>query len=253
MAPSRYITLSIVSHGQNALVNQLLEDIQRVCAGRASLVLTQNVPDPVPFATGNLDCPAEIIVNSERKGFGANHNAAFAHCRTPYFCVVNPDIRLPAEPFAALISNFSRKTVAVTGPLVRNPAGATEDSARRFPTAGSLLKKIFVEKRVPDYPTDQGPLEVDWLAGMFMLFRSDAYRTIGGFDEAYFLYYEDVDICHRLHANGKAVVFEPRAEVIHDARRASRRELGLAIHHLASICRFLWRRGISRNGGGRAA
>ena len=240
--PERDVTLSIVSHRQNALVNQLLGDVQRICASRVTLVLTQNVPDPVPFATANLDCPTEIIVNPEGKGFGANHNAAFAHCRTPYFCVVNPDIRLPADPFTTLISDFSQKTVAVAGPLVRNPAGAMEDSARRFPTAGSLLKKIFVEKREPDYPTDQGPLEADWLAGMFLLFRSDAYRSIGGFDEAYFLYYEDVDICHRLRSSGAAVVFEPRAEVIHDARRESRLNPRLAIHHLESIVRFLSKR-----------
>ena len=238
----RNVTLSVVSHGQNALVNQLLEDVRRVCAGHVALVLTQNVPDPVPFATGNLDCPAEIVVNQERKGFGANHNAAFTRCRTPFFCVANPDIRLPSDPFPALIQALAGPRVAVAAPLVRSPAGGEEDSARRFPTAGSLLKKIFLERRQPDYPVDRGPVDVDWLAGMFMLFRSDAYRAIGGFDEAYFLYYEDVDICHRLHSAGKTVVFEPRAEVTHDARRASRFNPRLAIHHLASAARFLSRR-----------
>lgn len=235
------ITLSVVSHGQNTLVNQLLEDVQRVCAGRVALVLTQNVPDAVPFTTSNLDCPAEVIVNPERKGFGANHNSAFARCRTPYFCVVNPDIRMPADPFPALISNFTGEKVAVAGPLVRSPAGAPEDSARRFPTAGSLLKKFFAEKREPDYPTDRGALEVDWLAGMFMLFRSEAYRSVGGFDEAYFLYYEDVDLCRRLHAVGRSVLYDPGVEVVHDARRASRRDPRLALRHAASALRFLAR------------
>lgn len=239
--PERNVTLSVVSHGQNALVNQLLEDIRRHCASRVALVLTQNVPDPVPFATGDLDCPAQIIVNRERKGFGANHNAAFAHCRTPYFCVCNPDIRLNSDPFPALSQALAGEQAAVAGPLVRNPKGRIEDSARRFPTAAILLKKLFYDARMPDYPTDSGPLAVDWVAGMFMLFRSEAFRAVGGFDEAYFLYYEDVDICHRLHAAGKPVVFEPRAEVIHDARRASRRDPRLALHHLASIFRFLWR------------
>ena len=240
--PERNVTLSIVSHRQNALVNQLLGDVQRVCAGRVALVLTQNVPDPVPFATENLDCPVEIIVNPERRGFGANHNAAFAHCRTPYFCVCNPDVRLPSDPFPPLLAALADPRVAATSPLVRSPAGGIEDSARRFPTAGSLLKKILIEKREPDYPTDQGPLEVDWVGGMFMLFRTEVYRSIGGFDEAYFLYYEDVDLCHRLHLAGKAVVFEPRAEVVHAARRGSRRVPRLALHHLGSVLRFLSRR-----------
>jgi N-acetylglucosaminyl-diphospho-decaprenol L-rhamnosyltransferase len=249
----REITLSVVSHGQNALVNQLLGDLQRNCAGRVAVVLTQNVPDPVPFATGNLTCPTEIIVNGEPKGYGANHNAAFQRCRTKYYCVCNPDIRLPADPFPVLLQALADTRVAVAGPLVRSPKGAIEDSVRRFPTAATLVKKLFVDRRQPDYPTDRGPLEVDWAAGMFMLFRSDAYRAAGGFDEAYFLYYEDVDICHRLRSGGAAVVFEPRAEVIHDAQRASRRNLRRALHHLASIFRFLWRRGFLRGGNGSGA
>ena len=186
MMPGRDVTLSIVSHGQNALVNQLLGDMQRVCAARVALVLTQNVPDPVPFATEDLGCPADIIVNHERKGFGANHNAAFSRCRTQYYCVCNPDIRLSSDILPPLLQALADPRIAVASPLVRSPDGHIEDSVRRFPTAGSLLKKLLSETRTPDYPTDRGSLEVDWAAGMFMLFRSDAYRFIGGFDEAYF-------------------------------------------------------------------
>ncbi len=251
--PERNITLSIVSHGQNALVNQLLEDIQRYCADRVALVLTENIPDSTPLATGALTCPVERTLNNHVKGFGANHNAAFSRCRTPFFCVANPDIRLPSDPFPSLLPALADSGVAVAGPLVRSPDGRIEDSARQFPTVTSLLRKFLVDRREPDYPTDRGPLRVDWLAGMFMLFRGDAYRSIGGFDEAYFLYYEDVDLCHRLAATGKAAVYEPRTEIIHDARRASRREPGLALHHLRSSLRFLWRHHLARRGSGIAA
>ncbi len=239
--PERNVTLSVVSHGQNALVNQLLEDVQRHCADRVSLVLTQNIPDPVPFAVEKLKVPVEIIVNSDPRGFGANHNAAFQRCRTHYYCVCNPDIRLPSDPFPALAQALADPGVAAAGPLVRGLDGRIEDSARRFPTLASLLKKFFVDKREPDYPTDRSPIKVDWIAGMFMLFRSDEYRALGGFDEAYFLYYEDVDICHRLLRSGKTVVYESRTEVVHEARRASRREPLLALRHLGSAFRYLSR------------
>ena len=238
------ITLSIVSHGQNALVNQLLEDLRRNCADRVALVLTQNLPDPVALDTARFAGPIEMIGTDVRKGFGANHNAAFARCRTPFFCVCNPDIRLPDDPFPPLIEVLERPRAAVAGPLVRNPAGAVEDSVRRFPTVVSLIAKLFADRGQPDYPVDRGALEVDWIAGMFMLFRADAYRAAGGFDDAYFLYYEDVDICRRLQRLGAAVVFEPRAQVIHDARRASRRNARLALRHLSSTLRFLSRRGV---------
>ena len=238
----RNTTLSIVSHGQNALVNQLLIDVQRVCAGDVALVLTENIPDSVPFATETLSCPVEIVVNSERKGFGANHNAAFSRCRTPLFCVVNPDIRLPTNPFPALARSLEREHVGVAGPLVRSPTGSIEDSARRFPTPGMLLRKVFGGLSAPDYPVDCGLQEVDWIGGMFMLFRSEVFRAVGGFDEDYFLYYEDVDLCRRLRAAGRSVLYNPAAEVVHDARRASRRDLRLALYHAASALRFLWRR-----------
>jgi N-acetylglucosaminyl-diphospho-decaprenol L-rhamnosyltransferase len=237
--PARDVTVSVVSHGQNALVNQLLEDVQRVCADRVALVVTENIRDRVALSTA---LPFERIVNERIKGFGANHNAAFQRCRTPYFCVLNPDIRLPADPFPPLLEALAGERVAVAAPLVRNPAGGIEDSARRFPTAASLLKKAFVDRRQPDYPTDRGTQDVDWVAGMFMLFRAEAYRAARGFDEAYFMYYEDVDLCRRLRAAGESVRYVPAAEVVHDARRASRREPRLTIHHLASIARYLSRR-----------
>src|SRR5260221_6896786 len=104
---SRTITLSVVSHRQNALVNQLLADVERYCAARATLIITENVRDPVELETKGASCPAQVIVNERVKGFGANHNAAFVRCKTPYFCVVNPDIRLPEDPFAPLLKALS--------------------------------------------------------------------------------------------------------------------------------------------------
>ena len=127
----------------------------------------------------------------------------------------------------------------MAGPLVRNPAGNVEDSARRFPTAASLLKNALSEKLQPDYSVDRGTQEVDWVAGMFMLFRAGDFRSVGGFDEAYFLYYEDVDLCRRLRSAGSRVSYAPSAEVVHDARRASRRNPRLALHHLKGALRFL--------------
>jgi GT2 family glycosyltransferase len=238
MAEAR-VTLSVVSHRQNALVNQLLADLARVCAEPPALVVTENVPDGVAI---EAPAAAERIVNDAIKGFGANHNAAFTRCRTEYFCVCNPDIRLDADPFPALIAQLQDPRIGIAGPLVRNPAGAVEDSARRFPTFLSLVGKAFADRRAPDYPTDRGPQEVDWVAGMFMLFRRDAFEAVKGFDEAYFLYYEDVDICDRLGTSGRKAVYVPGAEVVHDAQRASRRNAGRAVHHLRSAARFLARR-----------
>ncbi len=238
--PEPQISVSVVSHGQNALAAQLLSDLGEHCRGEVRAVVTENVPDPASLAAPAA-YPVEIVRNSAPKGFGANHNAAFARCATPFFCVVNPDIRLKSNPFPRLRAALDAERAGVAGPLVRSPAGKVEDSARRYPTAASLLRKLFVPASGPDYPTDGRRLEVDWVAGMFMLFRSEVFRAVHGFDEAYFLYYEDVDICRRLRRAGYGVAYAPDAEVVHDARRASRRDLSHMRHHAASIVRFLLR------------
>jgi N-acetylglucosaminyl-diphospho-decaprenol L-rhamnosyltransferase len=237
------ITLSIVSHGQNALALHLLSDIARWCNSDVEIVLTENVVDSVPLDKGSRPQRITLIRNDRVKGFAANHNAAFRHCTSAYYCVANPDVRLVEDPFPPLLDSLASDKVSVAGPLVRNPAGLIEDSARRFPSVGSLLGKAMGGSSGPDYPTDRGPLNVDWVAGMFMLFDSESYRRIGGFDEGYFLYYEDVDICRRLRNAGRSIIYDPRSAIIHDARRGSRRNARLALHHAASVYRFLSRGG----------
>ncbi len=235
MIGSAAITLSIVSHRQNALVNQLLQDIRQHCRPPYRIVLTENVPDAVPLDQG----VAEVITNASPKGFGANHNAAFRRCQTDAFFILNPDIRLDGDPFPALLAALARPRVAAVGPLVFNAAGEPEDSARRFPTAASLVKKFFAAKPGPDYPFWHGAQQVDWVAGMCIAVRRDAFARVGGFDERFFLYYEDVDLCRRLHRAGYAVLYEPAARVVHEARRSSRRNARYMASHAASAVRYL--------------
>lgn len=221
-------------------MNNLLGDLARL-RPNLPVIVTENIPDPVPLFVGAARLPVRVLANAAPKGFGANHNAAFAHCSTPVYCVVNPDIRLERDPFAALAGVLASPDIGVAGPLVVSPSGVVEDSARRFPTFASLAKKLFERKVGPDYPAEGRPAPVDWIAGMFMAFRADAYRAVAGFDERFFLYYEDVDMCRRLRARGLATVYQPSVSVIHDARRASRRDLRLMRIHAASALRYLTR------------
>jgi GT2 family glycosyltransferase/glycosyltransferase involved in cell wall biosynthesis len=233
------VTISVVSHRQNRLVNQLLRDIDRHCPANVGVIATENVPDSEPLVTAGWRYPIEVVRNTERKGFGANHNAAFSLCRSPFFCVANPDIRLHADPFPGLIRALASADAGVAGPLVRSPTGVIEDSARRFPTAARLLRKALWGSSGPDYPVNQGVQEVDCVAGMFMLLPSRVFERLSGFDPAYFLYYEDIDLCGRLNGVGKRRMYVPTVEVCHDARRDSHRRLAYASHHLRSALRWL--------------
>jgi len=131
--------------------------------------------------------------------------------------------------------------MGAVGPAIKSSQGVVQDNARRFPRVRSLLRRVVSGRRVSDYPVDGGPTAVDWLAGMFVIFRRDAFSQVGGFDERYFMYFEDVDICSRLWRSGWAVVFQPDTSIIHDAQRASHRQFRHLYWHLASAARYFIR------------
>ncbi len=232
------ISISIVSHGQGALVANLLSDLQKFCATPIEVILTLNVEEILPFTAEGYRFPVEVVRNVMVKGFGANHNAAFKLAKADYFCVLNPDIRLEQDPFPALLEQLSEPSIGVVGPLVVNPSGDTEDSARHFPTPMSILKKASLATAGPEYEIGQAPVFPDWIAGMFMVFRSEVFRSIGGFDEHYFLYYEDVDLCWRLRHGSYQVMLISSVRAVHDARRESHRNFRYLHWHLKSMLRF---------------
>jgi GT2 family glycosyltransferase len=235
------ISVSIVSHGQGDLVSEALADLAHFADSlHFEVILTTNIPERLPFPAVDFPCPVTVVENTSPKGFGANHNAAFRLAKGAWFCVMNPDIRLPENPFPLLIEEIERQHAAVIAPAVLSPAGQVEDSIRRFPTPLSLAGKMLglSDGRYPFSVGDE-TFSADWVGGMFMLFRAEDYRHVGGFDEGFFLYYEDVDICTRLWETGSRVLACPKAQVVHSARRASRRTPRYMRWHACSMVRYL--------------
>ena len=233
------ICISIVSHGQAALVERLVDIVLRFpSVGR--VIVTKNIPEPMLLTEDSRVC---LIENDLPAGFGANHNAAFQFFREPFFCPLNPDIGFFESPFPTLLRVFDREpNLALVAPLVISPAGEVEDSIRYFPTLSSLLRKVG-GKNLVSYTLYAGAPDFspDWVAGMFMLFRRSAYETLGGFDEGFFLYYEDVDICVRAWKAGMKIKACPSVSVVHDARRESHRNLQYLRWHLFSMARYFWK------------
>lgn len=233
------ISISVVSHAQIQLIESLLQDIKQHCqTSSIELILTLNLDEVLPFAADSFVFPIKVIRNSTPMGFATNHNQAFAYAEGRYFCVMNPDIRLNDDPFKALLACLQDSTVGVSAPLILNMSGKIEDSARRFPTPLKIFCKAFGRCKGSDYLVKDNPIFPDWVGGMFMLFQRDVFKKLGGFDQQYFLYYEDVDLCARLRFKGYAVVLCPDAKVIHLARRSSHHSFKYLQWHLMSMMRF---------------
>ena len=239
---STQVTVSIVSHGHGALVSSLLADLAKHCGPAVSVVLTLNMPESLEVDEAGYPFTLKIIRNASPRGFGANHNAAFKYCASRFYCILNPDVRLGENPFPTLIGELGAPKVGIVAPRIVNPEGSTEDSARRFPTPWFIVRKFCGLTTQLDYRIDQSTFSPDWVAGMFMLFRAEVFRESGGFDERYFLYYEDVDLCRRLRKLGYDVRLVPTVSATHDARRESRRNSHHMKWHLASMLRFFFTR-----------
>jgi GT2 family glycosyltransferase len=239
MANSDQITLSIVSHGQASLICLLLAELAELPHHNFEVLITVNLPEDESPYQGH-PFPLCIIRNDAPKGFGANHNAAFGQATARWFAVVNPDIRIKKLDLLTLLSPFHDQSVAAVAPVVLSIEGKVEDSARRFPTLMRFAKRVLLRQRVADYNVELVPYPVDWVAGMFVVFRRDAYQKIGGFDDRrFFMYLEDADICRRLDKFGYRVMVNPNVQVIHMAQRASRQNLKHIRWHAVSALRYL--------------
>ncbi|VTU21409.1 Rhamnosyltransferase WbbL [Variovorax sp. PBS-H4] len=221
------ITVSIVSHGQLELIRPLLDQLDRFSrAATAKVLLTLNIPEPDALAGGRWSFPIERIENPRRMGFGANHNQAFARCETPWFLVLNPDIRFDADVLAPLVDH-APADAGLLAPRILEPGKTTAEQHRAIITPLEILTR-----RRPGYAI---PAEPDWIPGLFMLFRSQAYRQIGGFDERFFMYGEDFDICARLRLAGWKLSIAEQLQARHDAQRASHSSRRHLYWHVTSL------------------
>lgn len=241
MTEAELCSVSIVSHGHGPMVAALLDDLERECLGPLEVVIVRNVPEDESYLRRSRPFPVTVIRNRRRLGFGANHNQAFALTTGRYFVVANPDVRLASDPLPDLVRVAREPRVAICGPQVVSRDGAVEDSARRFPTIPALLRRRLLNVREPDYAPGVEPITVDWLAGIFLLMRREAFARLDGFDERFDMYFEDVDLCRRARLSGAEVVLVPSVRVQHDAQRASRRHFRHAYWHLASAVRYFAR------------
>jgi N-acetylglucosaminyl-diphospho-decaprenol L-rhamnosyltransferase len=226
------VTISIVSHGHGDWVEPLLGQLCTLHGGHIQhVVLTHNLPSaPVESPAEGWPFRFTEVFNPEPVGFGANHNRAFGHCTTDFFCVLNPDVELrDASVWARLLERLQRPEVGCAYPLLFNPDGSRQENERELLTPLALVRRHLFK-----WPQKH----VDWVSAAFLLVRSSAWRNLSGFDERYFMYCEDVDFCLRLQLAGWQLA-RADAAADHNASWASRRLGPHLVWHLRSIAR-LW-------------
>lgn len=235
------VVVSVVSHGHGPTVQPLLYALAAgVQAGTSAVqrvVLTLNLPEsaPVPPPQG-WPFVLQTIHNARPAGFGANHNRALARAVEPFVCVLNPDVVLAdGDPFAALVQAAGLLGTGCAYPAQVDAQGQLQDSERELPTPKALWRRRALGQR---------EVRVDWVNAACLVLPQPVWQQIGGFDESYFMYCEDVDLCLRVRLAGLALVRAP-VQIEHGGQRASHRRWTHLRWHVRSLLR-LWRSPVYR-------
>ena len=177
-----------------------------------------------------------VIRNAANVGFGRGVNQGLAATSAPLVLIINPDCRLtPGATRLMRVELDVHDRCALVGPRILDPDGTEQGSARGDPDMltglfgrTSRLRRLLpwlpVSKRnvVGEGPDTGSSRVVDWVSGACMLARRNALARVGGFDDRYFLYWEDADLCRRLRAHGFEIRYVPTATAIHRVGQSSR-------------------------------
>jgi len=177
-----------------------------------------------------------LTVHNQNLGFARAVNGVIKKTSSPYIVLLNPDTILLDGFFESVIPFIqNHPEVGVVGPKIMDPDGCTQGSARCFPGLSSILfsRTSLLTRLFPKAPitcanilskTSDGrtPLMVDWVSGACQIIRREAIESVGLFDERFFLYWEDADLCKRNLENNWKVVYYPKASVIHHVGGSSK-------------------------------
>lgn len=219
-----------------------------------SLVHQRGVGRVIVADNGSTDLTAGLVARySDRNvhllalgvnpGFGSAANRGVAATSTSAVFIANPDLIVEDDALTRLRSTLDASAgVAVVGPTVTDLAGTTYPSARAFPNFVDAAGHAFVGLCWKTNPWSRRyltPKEVQWISGTALLIRRDAFEAVGGFDEAYFMYVEDVDLSWRLARLGWSVAVAPSAVVRHAVGGSSvRAPYRMIVAHHRSLWRF---------------
>lgn len=216
------------------IVNYNTGDLLRECLHS---VLAQNADEIVVVDCASADRSVEmmktefpsipLIALQKNIGFGAASNQGIETCCSEQIVLLNADTRMKPGSLQALCTYLEdHPQAAIIGPRILNPDGTLQTSCFHFPTPLHIFLYISgLYRSIPRLPVlkqhslqkmaSESARPVPWILGAALAFRRETFEGLGGFDESFFMYFEEVDLCYRSFSQGKQIHFVPEAEIMH--------------------------------------
>lgn len=242
------VFFSVVSHGHSELIHKLgcLTNL----VNDFEVVVKSNKPDD-EFSVLNDSRNFHWIDEQHFCGFGHNNNIVFDYCcselgmkEDDYFIVLNPDVIVSSTEIDLLIRKMivNGSKLAAINLYKDYERTIFDDSIRKFPSFMQFVKSFLGlgNSAVIDKNIIRVNRSVDWAAGSFLGFKVSHYAALSGFDEKYFMYCEDIDICYRSYLLDERVLYFPEIKAVHLAKHANRKLFSKHFYwHVTSVTRFL--------------
>jgi hypothetical protein len=229
-AKERTLSVIITSYNCKDILKRCLDSLLRELReiSHEIIVVDNNSQDGTVEEVKNLYPDVRVFANSRNVGFAGANNKAIAESKGDYLLFLNPDVIVSSGAVKELIRFIESEPVAglISGKLV-NPDGTLQYSLRNFPSVvNQIFECFFLHRLFPSLSPRLGEViykrdfyeeiqEVDWVSGAVMLVCRNALEDVGCFDERYFLYSEETDLCLRLRKSGWKVYYYPKAVFTH--------------------------------------
>lgn len=223
--PRHSIDVIVVTYESRQHVDALIASVRSSDSVDAGIVVVDNASTDGTADHIRVSYPeAVLIASNENPGFAAGANTGARASTAPILAFVNPDVELDPRCLAILASDVEDDgAIGVVGPQQRYPDGSWQRSSGAVPgvaeAAGRLLGIAKVQDRRAERqsrrPDRGGLLDVGYVDGAVMVMRRSVFEAVGGFDEAFFLYAEEADLCARVRDRGLRVVLDRRATAVH--------------------------------------
>lgn len=242
--------IAIVSHNTCDHLHACLATVRPELPN--DIVVVDNASTDGSVSMVRRDYPGVVVyANAANPGYGAAANQAVAACRSKYVLLLNSDTRLAPGTVRALSAYLDQHPrAAIVGPRLLNPDGALQPSCYSFPTPLHVfLEESTLIRIVRVIPGLRNGFQrtwshahsrvVPWVLGAALALRREAFEALGGFDESFFLYAEEIDLCYRMHAAGWETHFTPEASVIHVGGASTRqRRADMSLQFFRSLAHF---------------
>jgi N-acetylglucosaminyl-diphospho-decaprenol L-rhamnosyltransferase len=245
------VSAVVVNYNARDLLLRAIQSLR--VEGIADIVVADNASvDGSEAAVRAADLDVVYVQTGANLGYGTGANRGVAHTdpASRFVLIANADTLIEPGSIKAMVAALEADPRrGVVGPVIEQLDGSMYSSPRVFPTLGDAIGHAYLGMFVPNNRWTRRyrmlgwdhsqPADVDWVSGSCFMVRRDAWDELRGFDEAYFMYAEDLDLCWRAHRAGWKVAFEPAARVVHvQGASTDRHPYWMILEHHKGLLRF---------------